>query len=322
MATDRQVEANRLNALKSTGPTSVEGKLRSRSNALVHGMAGEAGFVENGSVDAYQLRRDDWAACYGVLDSTQEFALDCMIAASVRIEQCENAIESVIARHSLRAELAWDVDQRLVAATVGSKLAKNPRLVCRQLEATRHGCALMIELWAYIGKNPGEWSEVLVGQALDLLGVPLDAREGPTLLDPRSGVKRGDHQAAIFASETKRLQALVVELTPIDGLDRSQEMEGSVALLSKNAQLLMRYEREAWRQFNQCAKELKSAVILAEPAPAPARTPAPLPKPAPAPVPVAVAPRQNLPHFNVPANDQGYSYVNISATPARAPQRT
>jgi hypothetical protein len=41
MTSLRQFEANRRNALKSTGPTSVEGKQRSRCNAVRHGVAAE-----------------------------------------------------------------------------------------------------------------------------------------------------------------------------------------------------------------------------------------------------------------------------------------
>src|ERR1700710_1770512 len=38
MASPRQLRANRLNALKSTGPKTDEGKERSRENALTHGL--------------------------------------------------------------------------------------------------------------------------------------------------------------------------------------------------------------------------------------------------------------------------------------------
>ena len=41
MTTFKQIEANRGNALKSRGPTSAEGKQRSRCNAVRHGLTAE-----------------------------------------------------------------------------------------------------------------------------------------------------------------------------------------------------------------------------------------------------------------------------------------
>src|SRR3954454_5024828 len=41
MTTFKQIEANRRNSRRSTGPTTDEGKLRSRRNAVRHGLTAE-----------------------------------------------------------------------------------------------------------------------------------------------------------------------------------------------------------------------------------------------------------------------------------------
>ena len=83
MSSLKQIEANRRNALKSTGPTTPEGKQRSRCNAVRHGLTAETVIAaledsedyeafEAAVISDYDASRPcsaswclDWQACYG-----------------------------------------------------------------------------------------------------------------------------------------------------------------------------------------------------------------------------------------------------------------
>src|ERR1051325_11172937 len=60
MASIKQIEANRLNALKSTGPRTSEGKSTSRLNAFKHGIFAEARTLIGEDKTAFEALRDDY----------------------------------------------------------------------------------------------------------------------------------------------------------------------------------------------------------------------------------------------------------------------
>ena len=55
MTSLKQIEANRLNALKSTGPRTEEGKQRSRQNAVRHGLTAETVITALENAADYQV---------------------------------------------------------------------------------------------------------------------------------------------------------------------------------------------------------------------------------------------------------------------------
>ena len=60
MATAAQIEANRRNAKKSTGPRTEAGKNRSRLNALDHGGRALLPVLSNEEVGGYEALLDSW----------------------------------------------------------------------------------------------------------------------------------------------------------------------------------------------------------------------------------------------------------------------
>ena len=61
MATDRQYQANRLNALRSTGPRTSEGRAISSRNAITHGLTAGAIIIKGEDADLFEeMRQGLW----------------------------------------------------------------------------------------------------------------------------------------------------------------------------------------------------------------------------------------------------------------------
>ncbi len=58
MTSSRRFTANRLNAQRSTGPRTIEGKLRSRRNAVRHGLTARTIVADSDELDAYHAFED------------------------------------------------------------------------------------------------------------------------------------------------------------------------------------------------------------------------------------------------------------------------
>ena len=179
MATEKQIEANRLNALKSTGPKTAEGKDASRRNALQHGLAARTLLAEDDEAAASE-RAGEWAEDLEARTPFQRFLVDKMAADSIRAERCARQYDALKARQAERAEAGWDEDRAAEAEGLGRRLARDPVMVLHRLRSGRHGCEWLVARWS-------EWiADVeargvdgpLKDRALDLMGVARDRREG------------------------------------------------------------------------------------------------------------------------------------------------
>ena len=59
MASDRQIEANRRNALASTGPRTDAGKAISRRNAITHGLTADQLLLDGEDPAVFEMLRED-----------------------------------------------------------------------------------------------------------------------------------------------------------------------------------------------------------------------------------------------------------------------
>ncbi|MEW4567837.1 hypothetical protein AB1L88_08215 [Tautonia sp. JC769] len=132
-STELRDAANRLNALRSTGPTSPEGKDRSRRNRLRHGLAAEAVVTD-----------DERAALAESLDALNElFTPDHLVEADlvrrtafarVRLRRCETARESRLDGDARDALRSWDEKRRKAIRRRAQRLAARPAATVDALE--------------------------------------------------------------------------------------------------------------------------------------------------------------------------------------------
>src|SRR5260370_2035756 len=76
MATVKQIEANRLNALKSTGPKTPEGKAAVRMNALRHGLRARTVVLPGENSDDFHQLCDDLETEWNPQSKTEQFYVE------------------------------------------------------------------------------------------------------------------------------------------------------------------------------------------------------------------------------------------------------
>src|SRR5262252_2640980 len=104
MTSFRQIEANRRNANKSTGPTTEEGKKRSRCNAVRHGLTAETVIGTLEDAEDYQAFEAAIIADYDA-QSTVERELVLRLASLLwrlrRATSIETGLFGIQANHSI-----------------------------------------------------------------------------------------------------------------------------------------------------------------------------------------------------------------------------
>ncbi|WP_152051508.1 hypothetical protein [Tautonia marina] len=295
----KQTLANRLNALRSTGPKSTEGKTRSSRNAQTHGLSRVGLHPPAAMAEAIAERQSLWRTDYHPTGSAQEWHFDRLVAESVRLDLCEARICASRAERATRASESWDDDQAAAIAQRAATLSQRPEIIQPVLLQTKHGVLWLLERWDEIleslqrldGWTPETWN-----LALDLLGVPTSARDasGPWDLHPddSSAAPGLDLVAQSTAALRDRLDTF---LNARDDRARTDACLGLDADDPPALRLLERYAADARRRFSfflNGLRRLQSEAPALTSASPPAGPPSPRPvrsalPPEPSPTPAA-----------------------------------
>jgi hypothetical protein len=96
MATQKQIDANRRNAKKSTGPRTSEGKLRSRMNSLKHGLAAVHVSLPHEDPSEYHQARAALVESWQPANTQELMLVDAIAAAWIRMQRASRYEASLV----------------------------------------------------------------------------------------------------------------------------------------------------------------------------------------------------------------------------------
>jgi hypothetical protein len=256
MASEAQINANRCNALKSTGPKTESGKRRSRANSLVHGLCASAVVIE--SLELIQRRACECFEGLKPKDNYQGWIVNQVALLTLKVDRCGRMEGRARDKVALRACLTWDDDRGLEAKVLAARLAASPEEVVEGLRRTPQGCDWLIDRWSRLAdaaRDAGDWADLQIRLALDLTGTPKAFREGRRPWAPPSPAPGGEATASAddlagFAlrqvEELKQHREVVAEL---DEVDRALAEADLADLADVEVRRIRRYEASLYRQI-------------------------------------------------------------------------
>ena len=296
---EARINANRRNALRSTGPKSAEGKARSRANARKHGLTGE-GVV---------LSTEDAARVAGRFEGLmEELAPSTLLGGvlvkrvamlSVRLDRSYEQEAANVSARVLSAETDL-ADRRLVEAErLLHRIGECPATHHRRLMATPEGVRAMIAKWEALkgdldndagcqwNHNDAVCCDNLKGHDGHTVGISAYQAWSQAIFGDY-GWLRPDHFAGMTDDEEMRRHAMNVVAGMIDAdiarltghlagldtraIDAERRLAPKRALFdtSKEAVLARKYEAAAERGIYRALRELRQVEAEAEEEIAPA----------------------------------------------------
>jgi hypothetical protein len=196
MASPRQIEANRRNAQKSTGPRTPEGKARSRFNGVTHGMTAKFDVLPGEDGAALTGRIDAWTADFQPRNQLERDLVERAARLSWKLERVERAHVDRLMANILKATSGENEAVENEVLTMGERLFQdltkphgfspgivvdpsNPTMLVLRLESSAPGCRWLLDRWADLRsllEQEQPWQSHDKLRAIRLLGrQPLDA---------------------------------------------------------------------------------------------------------------------------------------------------
>ena len=122
MATAAQMEANRRNSQKSTGPRTEEGKNRSRWNALDHGCRASVLVLPTEDFGEYEKERMAWKLSFKPRNPAEEVLVDRLVDLGWQEKRIDRAQTARLTRRIYHAGIEEENEEQEQVLDLGQRL--------------------------------------------------------------------------------------------------------------------------------------------------------------------------------------------------------
>ena len=150
MTSPARIEANQKNAQKSTGPKTIEGKARSRMNALDHGLRAEQVVLPTEDPQRFDRHLGAWMSDWKPPTETRRFLVERAAVAAWRLDRCVRVESGRLSTRVNEAFRAWDKSRSDQLDIIEVYFPKHPGEAIYRLEQTRDGVGRLIDRWIEI----------------------------------------------------------------------------------------------------------------------------------------------------------------------------
>jgi hypothetical protein len=172
---DAKINANRMNALKSTGPTTPEGKKRSRANALKHGLCAVAIAIPGEDPAVMDERYGEWQAELNPRGrKAQGFLIKQAVRRSGRLDRLDTVYDAKVAKLARDAHKSFKEARMREVEELTPMIETRCDVAIRRLRLIPEGCQLLIEQWecmrvtlaapSSFDKQDQSWCNLLMGR--------------------------------------------------------------------------------------------------------------------------------------------------------------
>ena len=336
MAIETQITANSQNAEQSSGPKSAGIGQRAPGGALAHGLAGHHVIRPGEMVGQIQERMSFLRPTYRPDNQAEEWLFIRICVESVRADHCLHHLIAQRDEAATQAVESWDDDRALEAEELGAGIGRKPEVVRPRLLRSKHGARWLLAQWEELERRhelTGAWPESASNRALDLLGVPADARlgawdrlapDGPSpAIRTQVGALRARLEGYLNARDDRAQRDAVAGIGP-DGSEVRRVLRNESATLRR----LQAWTRELRRLQNPASRpapRVDRGYVTAPDFDRPVASPTPPHEPPPPERPTADPDRtpDSGPHHDRPARPSApVPATSRPASPAPAPIRT